>query len=143
MVNLAVHYCRSFGPGTVPGQPCSPSQRSLDGRNIVPPPPSSDDALMAEAPPTKVTDDTSIDHVRKMTTVATACAAENAAMHQQIANLQVDVSRLDRERQRLQADVPRLEDERQWWRTWHKKWGPLFRRRRNEEAVDPAIRISD
>ena len=58
--------------------------------------------------------------VRILTTIAMDCKNEIAAMRRDIIA--------------LKADVKRLEKERQWWRNWHLKWVPFFRRWRDDEA---------
>ena len=74
-----------------------------------PPPPPSDGALFVQ--------------VQALTDRVTALQTENARMQQQIA--------------RLQGGVERLDSERQWWRRWHNKWGPFFRRWRDGDDQGP------
>ena len=44
------------------------------------------------------------------------------------------ISNMQNEMNELKEQVKILEQERQWWRHWHIKWGPFFRRWRDGAA---------
>ena len=50
--------------------------------------------------------------------------------------LQTEHAHMQQQIEQFKADVERLESERQWWRRWHLKWGPLFRRWRDGGSGD-------
>ena len=69
-------------------------------------------------------------------TVADSVQALSAKLR--AAALEIEQRKMGDEIEKLQAQVKVLEENRQWWRRWHLKWGPLFRRWRdgNNQSIE-------
>ena len=69
------------------------------------------------------------------TTTSQSLAESVQTLMARVEVLEVEKSRMGEEVEKLRAQVKILEEERQWWRRWHRKWGPKFREWRDEPSA--------